>query len=72
MKEWLKKISIPKTLLGVGMIGAGIWLKQEYLVQMGLGVLGVGVASKLIKKAQGGDPFEHEKSILNKSNGGTQ
>ena len=65
MKNWLKNLRIPKTLLGLALIGAGAWMKNDYLVNAGVAIVGVGVASKTIKAAQGGDPFMHEKKLFN-------
>ena len=65
MKNWLKNLRIPKTLLGLALIGAGAWMKNDYLVNAGVAIVGVGVASKTIKAAQGSDPWMHEKKLLN-------
>lgn len=65
MKEWLHNFRIPKTLLGLVLIGVGTALKNDYLVNAGVAIATVGGASKVIKKSQGKDPFAHEKSLFN-------
>ncbi len=64
MKELLKNFRIPKTFIGICFIAAGIYFNEEKLVTVGLAIMGVGISSKIIKTAQGKDPFAHEKIIL--------
>lgn len=65
MKEWLKNIRIPKTLVGLVLIGVGTALKNQMLVNAGIAIATVGGASKAIKTVQGNDPFRHEKLLFN-------
>jgi len=65
MEKWLKSFRIPKTVLGIIILAVGYYTDNKTLIDIGWSFLGLGVASKTIKAAQGNDPFAHEKHLLN-------
>ena len=65
MKTWLKNIRIPKSVLAIIVLAIGYYLNDETLRDAGWAILGIGIASKGIKAAQGADPFAHEKHLFN-------
>ena len=64
MKNWLQGFRIPKTILGIVILVIGYYLDNKTLIDIGWSLIGIGVASKGIKAAQGNDPFGHEKHLL--------
>lgn len=64
MKGWLQKFRIPKSAIGIAMLGLGYYLKNQTLIDAGWAILGVGSASKAIKLMQGNEVFAHEKHLL--------
>lgn len=63
IKNFFKNFRIPKSVIGLGMIAAGIYFNKQILIDTGLALLGIGVSSKVIKASQGGDPWKHEKQF---------
>lgn len=63
--SWWKNFRIPKTMLGLTMVGVAVAINNEMLLHAGLAILGVGVASKAVKASQGNPIFRHETHLIN-------